>query len=94
MGVRKASFAPAEDTRALTGMLIGGVTPFALPPDLPIYIDARIRGLDYVVVGGGSRSQKIKVAPAIFDRLPSVQWVEGLALPSPASPPASPPHSS
>ena len=30
-GVRKASFASAEETRALTGMLIGGVTAFGLP---------------------------------------------------------------
>lgn len=80
MGVRKASFASADDTMVLTGMLIGGVTPFALPPDLPVYIDERIRDLDYVVVGGGSRSQKIRVSPAIFERLPGVEWVEGLGF--------------
>ncbi len=31
MGVRKASFAGADPVRALTGMEIGGVTPFGLP---------------------------------------------------------------
>ena len=31
MGVRKASFAAADPVRALTGMEIGGVTPFGLP---------------------------------------------------------------
>src|SRR5918995_3645896 len=31
MGVRKASFAAAEPVRELTGMEIGGVTPFGLP---------------------------------------------------------------
>ncbi|HEX5040894.1 MAG TPA: YbaK/EbsC family protein, partial [Candidatus Limnocylindria bacterium] len=31
MGVRKASFARAEPVRELTGMEIGGVTPFGLP---------------------------------------------------------------
>ena len=31
LGTRKASFAPAEDTAALTGMQIGGVTVFGLP---------------------------------------------------------------
>ena len=37
LGTRKASFAPAEDTAALTGMQMGGVTVFGLPrgpPDL------------------------------------------------------------
>ena len=35
LGTRKASFAPAEDTRSITGMEIGGVTVFGLPPELP-----------------------------------------------------------
>ena len=45
MNVRKLSFAPADVTADLTGMMIGGVTPFALPPELPLYIDARIAAL-------------------------------------------------
>lgn len=63
LGVRKLSFAPADLTRELTGMEIGGVTPFALPSDLPLYVDARIRDLDRVIVGGGSRSLKLLVSP-------------------------------
>src|SRR2546429_8491491 len=35
MGASKLSFASAEETRAVTGMLIGGVTVFALPPRSP-----------------------------------------------------------
>ena len=42
LGVRKASFAPAELTAEVTGMAIGGVTPFALPPGLPLWIDGRV----------------------------------------------------
>ena len=63
MGVSRASFAGADETMDLTGMMIGGVTPFGLPQDLPIYADAKIRALDYVILGGGSRSTKLKVAP-------------------------------
>lgn len=40
LGVRKLSFAAAELTREVTGMEIGGVTPFALPDRLPLWIDA------------------------------------------------------
>jgi prolyl-tRNA editing enzyme YbaK/EbsC (Cys-tRNA(Pro) deacylase) len=64
LGVRKCSFAPAELTREATGMEIGGVTPFGLPSDLPLWIDARIRGLDRVIVGGGSRALKLHVPPS------------------------------
>src|ERR1044071_7447938 len=36
MGASRVSFASGDETKALTGMLIGGVTVFALPPELPI----------------------------------------------------------
>src|SRR5438477_1573606 len=51
LGTRKASFAPAEETRALTGMEIGGVTVFGLPEDLPIWIDARVMDQPRIVLG-------------------------------------------
>ena len=86
MGVRKASFAPAEATAEITGMMIGGVTPFALPADMPLYIDERIMHLDWVIVGGGSRSLKLKVAPAALESLPNAEVVSGLAKDIPTEP--------
>lgn len=80
MGVKKLSFASAEETRGATGMLIGGVTPFGLPTPLPIYVDNRVMTRASVVVGGGSRSSKVRVAPEVFSRLPGCQIIEGLAL--------------
>ncbi len=79
MDVSRASFASADDTVALTGMMIGGVTVFALPPELRIYIDARIMSLDYVILGGGSRSLKIKVSPEALRGLPQVSIISALA---------------
>jgi prolyl-tRNA editing enzyme YbaK/EbsC (Cys-tRNA(Pro) deacylase) len=80
MGVAKLSFASAEETRALTGMLIGGVTVFALPPDLSVYVDDKLLALDWVILGSGSRSSKIKISPAVFRRLANAQIVPGLSL--------------
>ncbi|MFP6679240.1 MAG: YbaK/EbsC family protein [Dehalococcoidia bacterium] len=79
MGVRRLSFASAAETTELTGMMIGGVTPFCLPDDLPVYVDRRIMDLDYVILGGGSRSAKVKIDPDVFNRMPTVTVVEGLA---------------
>ncbi len=70
MQVSKVSFASAEETQTLTGMMLGGVTVFALPPDLPIYVDDRLMELPWVILGSGSRSSKIKIAPEVFRRLP------------------------
>jgi prolyl-tRNA editing enzyme YbaK/EbsC (Cys-tRNA(Pro) deacylase) len=82
LGTRKASFAPADQTAELTGMQIGGVTVFGLPPDFPIWVDSRVMARDRIVLGGGSRSWKVIAAPAILARLPGVEVVEGLAAPA------------
>jgi prolyl-tRNA editing enzyme YbaK/EbsC (Cys-tRNA(Pro) deacylase) len=79
LGVRKASFASAEETRVLTGMSIGGVTPLALPEDLPIWVDQRVMTRPEVVLGGGSRSLKIRVDPHLFARMRRVEVVPDLA---------------
>jgi prolyl-tRNA editing enzyme YbaK/EbsC (Cys-tRNA(Pro) deacylase) len=79
MNVSRVSFATAEETQALTGMMIGGVTVLALPPAMPIYVDERLMALDWLILGGGSRSTKIKTSPEIFRRLPSTTVVAGLA---------------
>ena len=83
LGVRKLSFASAELTIQLTGMEIGGVTPFGLTEAIPVYVDARIMSLDEIIVGGGNRSTKVSVNPEVFDRMPSVSIIEDLANPLP-----------
>jgi prolyl-tRNA editing enzyme YbaK/EbsC (Cys-tRNA(Pro) deacylase) len=81
LGVRKLSFAPAGLTREITGMEIGGVTPFALPAGVPLYLDARIAALDRVIVGGGSRRLKLHVAPAALVAVGG-EFVDDLAVPA------------
>ena len=82
MGVARLSFASAEETMALTGMMIGGVTLFALPPTLAVYVDEPLLALDYVILGGGSRSLKIRTSPEVFARIPNTRVVAGLAVPA------------
>lgn len=84
LGTRKASFASAADTEALTEMTVGGVTPFALPPSLPVWIDAAVMRRDRIVVGGGSRSCKVVGPPSMLLEIPGAEVVEGLAV-DPAS---------
>src|SRR5712691_5004047 len=79
LGTNRVSFASADETRALTGMLIGGVTVFALPADLPIYVDEQILAHDWIILGSGSRSSKVRVSPEALRRLPGAQVVPGLA---------------
>ena len=85
LGVRKASFAGPDETREVTGMLLGGVTPFGLPDDLPVWVDARVVGRDRIVLGGGSRSAKVVGPPTLLTTMPNVEVVEGLAAEPPSS---------
>src|SRR5213594_2013936 len=78
MGVSKASFASAEEMAALTGMQVGGVTPFSLPHGMPLYVDDRMIGLDWINLGGGGRSLKIKTSPEALIKL-GAEVVPGLA---------------
>jgi prolyl-tRNA editing enzyme YbaK/EbsC (Cys-tRNA(Pro) deacylase) len=87
LGTRKASFAPSEATREITGMEIGGVTVFGLPPELPIWVDARVIQQKRIVLGGGSRSWKVIASPSILLALPGVEVVEGLATDPPTAVP-------
>ena len=80
---RKASFASPEQAATLTGMAIGGVTAFGLPPDLPLWVDAAVMERERIVLGGGSRSWKVLAPPSILQTLPNVEIVEGLAAPRP-----------
>jgi prolyl-tRNA editing enzyme YbaK/EbsC (Cys-tRNA(Pro) deacylase) len=77
--VRKASFASADETMLLTGMEIGGVTAFALPPELPIWVDAAVMARERIILGGGSRAIKVLTPPSTLAKLANVTVIADLA---------------
>lgn len=79
LGIRRTSFASAEETMEVTGMAIGGVTPFGLPDELPIWIDERVVQRDRIILGGGSRDRKVYAPPTILTALPNSEVVTDLA---------------
>ena len=79
MDVKRASFASADETKEITGMLIGGVTPFGLPDDMPIYVDENIKGLDFIILGSGDRSSKFKLAGSELSKIPNIEFISGLS---------------
>ncbi|HET7436829.1 MAG TPA: YbaK/EbsC family protein [Thermoanaerobaculia bacterium] len=70
LGTKKLSFASAEETAELTGMMIGGVTIPGLPPTVPIHVDERVMERPHIIVGGGNRSSKVRLAPGELLKLP------------------------
>jgi prolyl-tRNA editing enzyme YbaK/EbsC (Cys-tRNA(Pro) deacylase) len=76
---RKTSFAGPERTMELTGMSLGGVTAFGLPPELPLWIDTRVMERERVILGAGNRHWKVIAAPGFLSALPGAEVVDGLA---------------
>ena len=81
LGTRKASFASAEQTMELTGMEIGGVTPFGASTPLSLWIDSRVVERDRIIIGGGSRDRKLLVPPQTLIDHPTAEVVPDLANP-------------
>lgn len=80
MGVKKLSFASPEVTLEVSGMEIGGVTAFGLPSAVPVLVDSAVLDRPSVVLGGGNRTSKLRLAPDQLLRIPTVRVVPGLAV--------------
>ena len=78
--VRRLSFATPEQTKDITGMELGGVTPIGVPLSLQIWIDARVMDCENIILGGGNRTSKLVLPPDQLLKLPNSEVVQHLAL--------------
>lgn len=70
-----------EETLALTGHPVGGVCPFGLATNLPIYCDRSLLGFPTVFPAGGTRTSSVEVAPEELARLVGADWVSVVQTP-------------
>ena len=61
LGGKEARFADAETVRSATGYAIGGVSPFDLPADLPLFADASLSRFETVYPAAGTPSSMVRV---------------------------------
>jgi prolyl-tRNA editing enzyme YbaK/EbsC (Cys-tRNA(Pro) deacylase) len=80
VGVKRLSFASSEETADLTGMLIGGVSIAGLPDGIPLYIDERVMERASIIIGGGNRHSKARLAPSELLKLPNAS-IADVAIP-------------
>jgi prolyl-tRNA editing enzyme YbaK/EbsC (Cys-tRNA(Pro) deacylase) len=66
----------AEETLALTSHPVGGVCPFGLKSDIPVYLDVSLKAFDPVYPAGGSLNTSVE-APLqrLYDRV-ATRWVD------------------
>ena len=71
----------AEETLALTSHPIGGVCPFGLATDVPIFLDVSLRPFDIVYPAAGSLNSSVRISPERLFHLVGTRWVDLCRLP-------------
>jgi prolyl-tRNA editing enzyme YbaK/EbsC (Cys-tRNA(Pro) deacylase) len=79
-GARPRMLGP-EETFELTGHPVGGVCPFGLKSDLPIYLDVSLQAFDVVYPAGGSLNTSVEVGTERLFELVAERWVDLCRLP-------------
>jgi len=72
----KVSMLSAEEVVAVTGHPVGGVCPFGLASDLPIYCDVSLRAFGEVVPAAGSTHSAVRIDPVRMADLVGAEWVD------------------
>ncbi|GEN26597.1 cys-tRNA(pro)/cys-tRNA(cys) deacylase [Halovibrio variabilis] len=77
----KAKMLDAETVMELTSHPIGGVCPFGLATDLPIYCDESLHAFDEVLPAAGSPNSAVRLSPKRLAELVNAEWVDVCKLP-------------
>lgn len=71
-----------EDVLALTGHAVGGVCPFGLPGELPIWCDVSLKIYDEVIPAGGSTHASVRLPLARLVELCGGRWADACEVPA------------
>ena len=80
----KGKMLPAEEVEALTGHPVGGVCPFGLATDLPIYLDRSLQDFEDVLPAAGGIHTAVRITPGLLSEVTQGIWVDVTVLPAPA----------
>lgn len=72
----KAKMLGAEEVSAITGHPVGGVCPFGLATEIPIYCDISLKAFDEVLPAAGSTNSALRIAPERMAELVGAKWVD------------------
>jgi Cys-tRNA(Pro) deacylase len=61
VGGKKARFADPETVRSATGYAIGGVSPFDLPAELPVFADSSLARFEVVYPAAGTPASMVRM---------------------------------
>jgi len=72
----KGKMLALDQVEVLTGHPVGGVCPFGLATDLPVYLDRSLLAFDEVLPAAGSVNSALRISPQLMAELTKGQWVD------------------
>ena len=73
----KAKMPSSDEVFSLTGYAAGGVCPFALSDNIPVYLDTSLQRFDTVFPACGSSNSAIELTPdELFRYSGAVKWID------------------
>lgn len=66
----------AETVLIETSHPVGGVCPFGLPREMPVYCDLSLKNFDEVVPAAGATNSAVRISPLKIAELVSAEWVD------------------
>lgn len=70
-----------EETLEVTGHPVGGVCPFGLKTELPVYLDKSLKAFELVYPAGGSLNTSVEVPTERLFELVAERWVDLCRMP-------------
>lgn len=80
----KAKMLDAETVVSLTGHPVGGVCPFGLATDLPVYLDVSLNAYADVLPAAGAIHSAVRLSPTRMAELVNAQWIDVCQVPETA----------
>jgi len=72
----KAKMLSADETFAITGHAVGGVCPFGLKEQLPIYLDESLRAFSIMYPAGGESNSAVPIGIDDLTEITGGLWVD------------------
>lgn len=72
----KAKMLDPDEVLEVTGHPVGGVCPFGLKRDLPIYLDISLQVHSFVYPAAGSSNSAVKITPEELQKVTGGIWVD------------------
>lgn len=73
---KRTKMLAAQDVAEITGHPVGGVCPFGLAQEIPIYCDQGLREYDFIMPAAGSINSTVKITPDRLASITSASWAD------------------